>query len=226
MTRTFELGLRGEIPRRLRWSATTFWMRNADDILFVSTGGATSNEGFFDNVADTRRTGLELALDGELGALAWRLDYSYLQAEFLDSFAAPSAHHPDADAAGEIHVERGDRIPGIPRHILKGALDLALGPSFRLGADLVFDSEQYLRGDEANLLHPVDSFACVGLHAEWRVVPHLRLHVRIDNVFNSDYESFGTLGDAAQVLGAAASDPRFLSPGAPRAIWGGAELEF
>jgi hypothetical protein len=50
--------------------------------------------------------------------------------------------------------------------------------------------------------------------------------VRIDNVFNSSYETFGTLGDPARVPGAGASDHRFLSPGAPRGAWVGADLEF
>ena len=61
---------------------------------------------------------------------------------------------------------------------------------------------------------------------ESRATPHLRLHARIHNIFDSEYETFGALGDPEQVLGAGFEDPRFLSPGAPRGIWVGAELAF
>ena len=35
-----------------------------------------------------------------------------------------------------------------------------------------------------------------------------------------DASTFGLLGEADQVLGDNYEDPRFLSPGAPRAAWG------
>jgi outer membrane receptor protein involved in Fe transport len=226
VTRTAELGLRGGDPGRLQWSVTGFAMRNSDDILFVSTGGVTSNEGFFDNVADTRRLGVELGLRGALGPLSWRLDYTHLRAEFGQGFDAPSAHHPFADGEGRIEVERGDRIPGIPRNLLKAGLELAAGPALRFGLDLVAQSDQYLRGDEANRLEAVDGYATLALRAEWSATAWLRFHARVENVLDSEYETFGALGEPESVLGPAFDDPRFLSPGAPRALWVGAELEF
>jgi hypothetical protein len=47
---------------------------------------------------------------------------------------------------------------------------------------------------------------------------------RVTNLFNRDYASFGLLGEADDVLGAPYDDPRFVSPGAPRAAWIGLEL--
>jgi hypothetical protein len=73
---------------------------------------------------------------------------------------------------------------------------------------------------------PIDAYAIVGLLAECRATPYLRLHARIDNLFDSEYETFGILGNPGEVLGAGFGDPRFLSPGAPRGIWAGARLEF
>lgn len=217
--------MRGGDPAVLHWSATAFSMRNADDILFVSTGGVTSNEGYFENVSDTRRVGLELSLRGLVGALEWRADYGHVRAEFRDAFAAPSANHPLADAEGQIHVVRGDWIPGIPRHVFKLSGDFSLGTQLRLGFDVLAQSSQVLRGDEANLLEPASSWVTLGLRGEWRVSSRLRLELRLDNLFDREYENFGVLGDPEEVLGPGFEDPRFLGPGAPRGLWLGAELE-
>ena len=57
VTRTVELGVRGDTERGLRWSVALFNAVSKDDILFISDGSSTS-QGFFDNIGDTRRRGL------------------------------------------------------------------------------------------------------------------------------------------------------------------------
>jgi iron complex outermembrane receptor protein len=42
---------------------------------------------------------------------------------------------------------------------------------------------------------------------------------RVDNVFDADYETFGLVGAADEVLGDEFQDPRFLSPAAPLSGW-------
>ena len=61
---------------------------NTDDILFQTTGGASSNEGFFANVGDTRRRGFEASLRGRLleGRLHTLASYTYLDATYRTSF--------------------------------------------------------------------------------------------------------------------------------------------
>lgn len=229
VARTGEIGLRGAVaPYVDRATLSLFWTRNADDILFVSTGGVTSNEGFFDNVGDTLRRGLELGLFGSIDVmeLEWRLDYSYVLATFDDSFAVSSPNHPNANADGDIDVRAGDRIPSIPEHILKAGLDWSPARDLRVGVDLRFYSDRYLRGDEANLLDPIHPYAIVGLRGEWRVWRNVSLLARFDNLFDSNYETFGLLGDPEEVLGPEFDDPRFLSPGAPIGGWVGASVWF
>ncbi len=229
VARTGEIGLRGSFSRYVsRWSLSAFWSQNADDILFVSTGGVTSNEGFFDNVGTTDRQGVELGLAGDFAAanLQWRLDYSYLRATFGDTFVASSPNHPDADAGGDIVVQDGDRIPGLPEHILKAGIDWTPLPELRLGANLRFYSDRFLRGDEANLLDPIDGYALVGITGEWQAWKNVSILARVENLLNSDYETFGLLGDPEEVLGPEFDDPRFLSPGAPIGGWVGVRVGF
>ena len=58
-----------------------------------------------------------------------------------------SANHPDADDEGIIAVNRGDRIPSLPKHGLKLAADYQLTQSLSIGGDLVSNSGQYLRSE-------------------------------------------------------------------------------
>src|SRR5690606_24974423 len=83
VAKTFEAGVRGRWTRG-QWHAGVFRTTNDDDILFISAGALT-NEGYFDNVGETRRDGFEanLAIAAN-DKLSWSLDYTYLDATFRD----------------------------------------------------------------------------------------------------------------------------------------------
>jgi outer membrane receptor protein involved in Fe transport len=225
VAKTIEAGMRGNW-RGVDYNFGVFNTVNEGDIIFISAG-TVLNQGFFDNVGDTRRRGVELNLVGRLwGSVAWSLDYTYLKAEFRDSLTIASANHPLADVNNEIQVEPGDRIPGVPRHLLKAGLSYAPLPKIRVGADVLYNADQVLRGDESNQLEPVDDYALVNLRAQYRVNKRAAVFGSIDNVFDADYETFGVLGEAAEVLGDQFASPQFLSPGAPRGLWVGLRVSF
>src|SRR6184192_3624794 len=95
------------------WSADVFHTINRDDIQFVATA---TNAGYFANFGGTRRQGLDLALGGRAGGLEWRMTYSLVAATFRSAFELSSPSNSTADAAGNIVVRAGDRIPLIPRN--------------------------------------------------------------------------------------------------------------
>ena len=101
------------------------------DILFQTVGGPQANVGFFDNVADTQRTGFELSLSQTHGRLHWSVDYSLVDATFEDDFVVNSPNHPEPPAAlvagdDKLRVASGSTIPGIARHQANLGLDLAV----------------------------------------------------------------------------------------------------
>ena len=49
---------------------------------------------------------------------------------------------------------------------------------------MMVNSSQYYRGDEANLLPPLGGFAIVNLRAVYRVVPHVSVFARVQNLFD------------------------------------------
>ncbi|HPV33105.1 MAG TPA: TonB-dependent receptor, partial [Methylotenera sp.] len=56
VSKTFELGARGNLTSDVKWSAAVYRTENHDDIHFISTN-ATNGMGYFDNVGKTRRMG-------------------------------------------------------------------------------------------------------------------------------------------------------------------------
>ena len=85
-----------------------------------------------------------------------------------------------------------------------------------------------MRGDESNQLDMVNDYALVNLHGSWQVTDRLRFFARISNLFDTDYETFGLLGEDPSEVGVQAfedySDPRFFGPGAPRAGFVGLKI--
>ena len=225
VAKSWEAGLRGivgDADNRVNWHAGLFRTTNVDDILFQATGGSSSNEGFFANVGDTRRQGFEASLSGIAfdKRLSWYANYTYLDATYRTSFTENSANHPDADENGLIQVRRGDRIPGLPRNSLKIGGDFKVWEGLSIGGDVIANSGQYMRTDEANLLPQVPGYAVFNLRAVYTFNDHFSLFGRIDNVFDRKYYTFGILGEPDQVF-PDFEDPRFLSPAQPRAAWVG-----
>jgi outer membrane receptor protein involved in Fe transport len=223
VARTFEAGVRGEWDRG-SWHTGVFRTANDDDILFISAGALT-NEGFFDNVGETRRGGFEANLSGSAGErLAWSLDYTYLDATFREDFAVMSTNHPEA-VDGEISVESGDRLPLIPEQLLKAGVRFAASDRLTFGADVLASSGAHFRGDEGNLLDELDAYSLVNIRAEYSFGRRASVFASIDNLLDAEYETFGLFGEADEVLGDDFDEPYFVGPGAPRAAWIGFRIE-
>ncbi len=221
VARTWEGGARGRTPG-LGWSAAVFHTQNQDDIIFISSGALT-NQGHFANVGETSRRGLELSVfAGARAGVRWGTSYTLLQAQFDTPLTLPSPNHPE-DVDGEIPVEAGSRLPGVPRHNFKADVGVTLG-RVTLDANVLSTSSQFVRGDEANLLAPLDASTVVNLSGGVALHRHARLVARISNLFDQKSATFGLLGEADDVLGDDFDEPLFLSPRAPRAAWVGIEL--
>lgn len=217
VTRTIELGFRGDLDDN-SWHIGYFKAKNDNDIIFISAGRAT-NQGFFDNVGDTNRQGIELSINGELGDRgSWFSNYTYLKAEYGENFVVPSPNHPLADE-GAIEVKTGDRLPGVPKEMAKAGVQYLITPRLMIGGDVVYTSNRVLRGDESNLLPMISSSIVFNLRGEFRVNDLTKVFLNLHNVFDRKYETFGVLGDPEEVLGGEFDDHRFLSPAAPRAAW-------
>jgi len=224
VNRSVETGVRGRLrafggAAPVNWSAAVFVSRNYNDIIFVATSTA-GGSGFFQNAGITQRLGAEVNLNGTVGDFAWYLDYAYIRATFESHLALPSPANPFADANGDIHVAPGARIPGIPLHSAKIGLRYNITDKWNVGIESLINSGVFLRGDEANQLSQTDAYAVFNLRSSYKITDYLEAFVKVDNIFDTDYETFGVVGDPTAVF-PTSTDPRFLSPGAPIGAWAG-----
>jgi len=240
VAKTIEFGLRGNQGNALNWSASVFRTTNYNDILFIGTSNASS-AGYFKNFGKTRRQGLELGLSGDYGQFGWRAGYTWLDATFQSGACLMAESNSSAGAdsrctSDEIRVSSGDRLPALPRHSLKLGLDWKPADSVRIGTNMQAFSSQLVRGNE-NDKHDeegkIDSYAVFNLDADWQFAKGWTVFGRINNVFDTEYETAGALAENVfDANGQFLQDPnnwedeRFVAPGAPRSAWIGLRVRF
>ena len=165
-------------------------------------------------------------LRGTFEKFDFGLNYNFLKATFEDELRILSPNHPFASANGEVLVSSGDYLPSIPKHQLKVFSTLRVTEKLMLSPGMTFTSKQFLRGDESNQLPRLDSYVLFDVSAIYRMTTGVSWYLKIDNLFDNDYENFGVVGeDPSSVIPSSSTNPeRFLSPGAPRGIWLGLKV--
>ena len=195
---------------------------NQNDIYSVPS--LVTGFGFFTNAGDTLREGVDLAATYTTDRWDVYASYSYIKATFLTPILLSSPNNPTADDDGNIQVEPGDNIPGIPNHKIKFGLDYTVLPGWKVGGDVVYRSSQYYFGAENNTLgglNPlVSGFATINLRTSYQVTRDLQVYGLINNVANYRGATYGTLYETDsttnQITGA--SIPGLFSSNDPRAI--------
>jgi outer membrane receptor protein involved in Fe transport len=244
VARTVEVGLRGNLAdQRLVWSADVFHTVNRNDIQFVATA---TNQGYFKNVGNTRRQGLDLSLGGNKGGLKWHLAYSFVDATFQSTFDVNASSNSTADADGNILVRPGDRIPLISRHTGRLVLEYELNEKWDVGGNVVVASGSFLHGNENNANRAgstngqgafiegtgwLPGYAVVNLQSTYHITKRAEVFARLVNLFDREYATAGFLTtNAFNPNGSFRADPNdwtnenAVSPAQPRAIWAGVRV--
>lgn len=241
VARTLEAGLRGTFTGAasdfsLGWKVGVFHTNSADDIMFVSS--EIPGRAYFQNVGRTRRQGVEAGLSFVAGQWSGFIEYALTDATFrkplvLNSpenpYAVPNPAEPDNDDAGVIFVHKGNRLPGIPRHMVKIGLNYQVTDNWKIGLTARAASGKYLYGDESNLNPKTAAYAVIGLNTSWQVTKNIQIFGLVENALNAKYATFGTFSPTSlvpilQVPGA--TNPRSLSAGPPIAAYGGVKITF
>ena len=258
ITRTVEGGVRGGTmaTSRTSWNAGVFRAENRNDILFVSS--QQSGFGYFKNFGNTRRVGVELGANSRIERVALGAGYTFLSATYQSREtvvgSSNSTNHTAAGGApgleGTIEIVPGDRIPLIPRHLLKVFADIRLTSALSLDADLVAASGSFARGNENNRHEPdglyylgagtSDSYNVVNLGARYQLRPRIQLLAQLNNLFDRRYHTAAQLGPTgftddgnfiARPLPPIAGEfpiqhATFYAPGAPATFWIGTRIKF
>jgi outer membrane receptor protein involved in Fe transport len=226
VSHTWEAGFRGNSDRlstggKVDWSLGVFRTLNTNDIINVASD--ISGRGFFQNAGDTLRQGVEASVSYRTARLYLFANYAFVDATFRDSLLLNSPNNPEADADGNIQVHAGDHLPAIPAHRLKIGADYMVTDAWKVGADVIFASDQFFVGDEGNDNPKLDGYAVVNLHTSYDITKNVQIYGLINNLFDKKYATYGTFFDAAEV---GLNDPRTITPAQPFSVYGGMKVKF
>jgi outer membrane receptor protein involved in Fe transport len=215
VTTSYEMGGQGRFGR-LKWVATAYRSDNANDIQFVAS--QVRGRAFFRNVGSTRRQGIEATLSWQSGPLDLRAGYALTDATFRQSLLLNSPDNPAADENGQIMVERGNRLPGVPRHRALLSADYQRR-TWSMGGDIQAASGQPFFGDEASVDRPTTGYVVATVRGSIRLFDQLHVFGEVRNLLDRRYATYGAYSATSQIPiteAPGASDPRSLTPGAPR----------
>lgn len=206
-SRTAEVGWKALLAGRHRINAAAFVVDTQDEIVVdTSTGGRTT----FRNAGDTRRRGVELAYDGDLGAgVRAHANFTWLKATFVDTFTGGS---PPTE------VPAGNRLPGVPER--SAFAELAWVPAgarwLELAAEAQYASKVYVNDrntDAAPAWTIANLRASVAREVRgWT----LRAFLRLNNVTDRDYVGSVIVGD---------TNGRYFEPAPGRNLFAGASAQ-
>ncbi len=196
----FEAGIKAFVGDSTRIDAAVFHIRTQDEIVVAgSFGGRTS----FRNAAETRRQGVELAIETALTeTLTAKGMLTYLDATYRTGFGS-----------GASAVKSGNRMPGIPKVSLFAELAWQPISGVTLAAEALHRGKVFVNDQNNGRPAPAHTLVNLKLAAEQRqgnwTFGQL---LRIDNVFDRKHIGSVIVGDANQ---------RFYEPGPTRSWYAG-----
>ena len=217
-THNYEVGFRARPFPWIEGNLAFYRSDVRDDIFSVSDPAELTV--FFQNIGNTRRQGLEVGLRGFFqNVLETYVNYTLTRATFREDIELASPRTPGIPQ----RVKAGDTIPSTPNHRVNAGIRYHLYKWLALSLDLHYVGSQYLRGDEANTQSKLHSYVVLnaGIDLHWK---NLKGFVKINNLGDNQYETFGTFAPNAKVAGEPIE--RFLNPAPPINVLVGASYRF
>ncbi|MBL8472906.1 MAG: TonB-dependent receptor [Rhodocyclaceae bacterium] len=202
----FEIGAKTILASDIQLTAALFEIRTHKEIVvFSNANGRTT----YQNAGDTRRRGLEVALDAPLpGGFAAYLSGTWLEAKFRDAYLTCASV---GCTVPTVTVNAGNRIPGVPNFTVYGELNWKHAAS------------GFSAGVEARWVGPVNVDDRNSATAGQYTVANLRAgfeqrgsawtlaeFIRIDNLFDKEYIGAVYVNDASSRFYAPAPERTFL----------------
>lgn len=252
---TGEVGLRSF--GAISWNLGAYRTDSRDDILFVADD--TAGFGYFRNFGKTRRQGVEAGVSTAIAGITVGANYTYIDATYRSPEVLggeSNSRNEEAEQGfpgveGEIEIGSGDRMPLIPRQMLKLYAEYPLTANLSVNGDIVAVEGSYARGNENNEHEPdgtyylgpgsTSGYAVLNLGAAWQPTRQLNVFLQVNNALDRDYATAAQLGATgftasgifqARPFAANARGERplvhstFLAPGAPRTAWLGVRYRF
>lgn len=203
--------------RNQQYSFTLYSSISENDIIFQQAGNKPS-QGYFVNIDKTKRQGFEFSSLFRLGDYRLSANYNFLNATFESTYISFSPVNPQGSNR---QVSTGDTIPGQPKHQVKMSIGKEFTENFNIGGEYLYSSSQFFRGDEANENAQIEGHSVINLYLNYNITPQLALSIRLDNLLDKQYYTFGTYGESEEVLEdiyPEVNSVEFVGPSKPRSF--------
>lgn len=194
---TGELGGRW-VTGSLLLTGSVYWTAVRNDIAFIQSDTAIY-AGYFANIGDTRRQGLELA--GQYffkNGASLNLNYSWTLATYQTAIPIFSVRSDSAFITSPLYgtndVQPGDHMPLVPAYQIKLGGTTPIGRRVEAGLDARYTGPQWFLGDEANQTYPLNGYFSMGARVGVSFGPWEASGV-VNNVLNSTAAIFGTFNE-------------------------------
>ena len=242
VAKTYELGASGAfagmLDSKMTWNVSGYSATNHDDILFVFTQ-ANTTAGFFTNVEETTRKGIDVGLNTAFETWSINVNYNYVRAQYGTDLTLVSENNSSA-VNGAISVEDGDYLPNIPKHSFKVRALYKPDSAWYLGATITAFTSSYMMGNENQendtsvngLQSEVPGYAIVNLDSEYNFSDTLegwKIFAKVTNLFDNRYFTGGRIAESRVQPDRSFGDElatASLVAGSPRAGWVGLRYEF
>ncbi len=234
VAKTIEGGVSGRVTKDTSWNMSLYHATNHDDILFVFAS-ASNGMGYFTNVEETTRKGLDVGVSTKFDKLSLNVNYGFVMAQYGSSFTLVSEVNSSA-SSDTIQVSEGDYLPNIPKHHIKIRADYEIKPRWNMGATLTAFTSSYMMGNEnqqhdssGGLQGKIPGYAIVNLDSQYSYGKDWNIHAKFINIFDQEYITGGRLAETRVQTDRSFGDERnvaSLIPGAPRAGWIGISKSF
>jgi len=138
-------------------------------------------------------------------------------------------NNPSANAAGNITVTPGRRMPMNPANSVRAGADVDVFDDISIGGELAFTGAAYFDGDQSNLNVKLPSTVVVNLRAAWQFDERWQLFGGIDNLFDNRDALYGSYFDPSSSAGLVTptlTDARTLTLRQPVTFQLGLRLKF
>ena len=239
IAQTIELGTRWRFTSDSEMTLAVYRSDNTNDILFRNVD--QTGLGYFDNFSKTRRQGIDVGVRTIIENIMVSGNYNYLDATYQDT----------AELFGgirEIEITPGNKIAGLPEHTFKLNVDWRAMPKLVLGGTVMGTSSITTQGNEDGQIGSengsqaldvkVKGYTLLHLHANYEADKGLDYFARVNNVFDTRFESYGMMAMSMFNANGSPIDPnpnpsptgpnvsRFVAPGAPRNFMVGLRYRF
>lgn len=200
-----EVGLKARLADATSLQLALFQIDTDDELVVESASGGRSR---FQNAAQTRRRGIELALESQLSdTLRSSLAYTRIDATYSKDFTSN----------GRL-IDSGNRLPGIPARTLYGELAWQPLDGFSTAIEGLYRSKLYV--EDSNTAKAAPSYALFNWQARFeQKVGAMTFNqvLRIDNLLDREYIGSVIVGDG---------NGRYYEPGPERAWYVGADVQY